>query len=59
MLNYQKKETIEIPALNINVRAATAESKAELIRLQKARTKANRKRKPAYQAKIDAHFGLK
>jgi len=30
-----------------------------LEKLQKARAKANKKRKPIYQAKIDAYFGLK
>ena len=52
-------ETIEFPAININVKKATIESSAILHNLQKQRTKANQKRKHVYQAKIDAHFGLK
>jgi len=47
-------EISEIPTFN--VRKMVTESAANLDYLQKQRTKANHKRKPAYQAKIDAHF---
>lgn len=56
MLHHQEKETVEIPVCNLNVRKMTAESAAELEYLQKQRKKANKQRKPAYQAKIDFHF---
>jgi len=58
MLHYQEKETVEITAVNVNIKAETAASAVELARLQGLRTKANQKRKAAYQAKIDEHFGL-
>jgi hypothetical protein len=59
MLHTQERETVEITVVNVNIKQAIAASATELERLQGLRTKANHKRKPAYQAKIDAHFGLK
>jgi hypothetical protein len=59
MLHTKERETVEFTPVNFNVKSAIVASAANLAHLQKQRTKANRKRKPAYQAKIDAHFGLK
>lgn len=46
----------EITVTNIDVKAETKRQHAELLRLQAARTKANQKRKPKYQAQIDTYF---
>lgn len=59
MLNHEEKVNVEFAPVNININAAKAQSASELVYLQKQRTKANKSRKPVYQAKIDAHFGLK
>ena len=59
MLHTQEKETVEFAPVNFNVKAVVAAGAAELDRLQKQRTKANKTRKPYWQGKIDEHFGLK
>jgi hypothetical protein len=59
MLHHQEKETVEFTAVNFNVNAIKAQDAADLEHLQVQRKKANKQRKPYWQAKIDAHFGLK
>ena len=59
MLHHQDKEMPVIEVVNVNVKAATAASAADLEHLQTQRKKANKQRKPYWQARIDAHFGLK
>jgi len=57
MKKTERKDFTETPeTLNFNVKKMVAESAANLAKLQAARTKANHKRKPSYQSKIDAHF---
>jgi hypothetical protein len=46
----------EIAITKIDIKAETKRNRAELLRLQAARTKANQARKPKYQAQIDAFF---
>jgi hypothetical protein len=46
----------EITVTNIDVKKETKRQHAILLNLQAARTKANQKRKPKYQADIDAFF---
>ncbi len=59
MLHHQEKETVEFTAVNVNLKTKTAEDAAELAHLQKQRSKAAYARKPYWQGRIDAHFGLK
>jgi hypothetical protein len=59
MLHHQEKEIVEFTAVNFNADAIKAQDAATLEHLQKQRSKANKQRKPYWQAKIDAHFGLK
>lgn len=59
MLHHQEKETVEITAVNFNVKAIIAADAAELEHLQKQRSKASYARKPYWQKRIDDHFGLK
>jgi hypothetical protein len=46
----------EIEVTKINIKAESRRQRAILLNLQAARTKANQKRKPKYQADIDAYF---
>lgn len=61
MLHTEKKEKVEIPAvnINININAIKADDAAKLEHLQKQRKKANKQRKSYWQKRIDEHFGLK
>lgn len=56
MRNETKIVEIELPSFNFKA-IATADL-VELSNLQKQRSKANKVRKPYWQKKIDAHFGL-
>jgi hypothetical protein len=56
MRNETKIVEIELPSFNF--RNSLNADLEELSNLQKQRTKANKVRKPYWQQKIDAHFGL-
>lgn len=58
MLHYKEKETVDFNPVTFNIQAKIREDAERLAHLQKQRTKANKKRKPYWQAKIDEHFGL-